>query len=491
MAARPNNPATGAPAISGTAQVDETLTANTSGIADADGLDNVSYNYLWIRSDGGTDTDVEGETGSTYTLVSADQGKTIKVRVSFTDDAGNEETLTSAATETVAARPNSPASGAPTISGTAQVGETLTADVSGIADSNGLDSASFSYQWVRNDGTGDADIQGATASTHTPSDEDVGKTIKVRVSFADDSGNEETLTSEPTGPVTYAEGPPAAPQHVEVDAGDQEITLSWQAPADEGKAPVLDYRIRHREDGGSYQQTTTTGLTHRIDGLTNGVAYSVEVTARNAAGYGTPVEETGATPRAGDPAASPDTPENLTGEAVYHRRVALDWDDVAGADSYQVQFYDWDTRAMVVLPFKEITVVFDGSSAVVDKLTGTSFWWLQVRAVNTAGASEWSQVVQILPTKESDWEEDTNNQATGAPTIDGTAQVGERLTADTANIADADGLDNASFTYQWVADDTDIDGATDSTYTLADSNQGKAIKVRASFTDDKPATRRR
>ena len=172
------------------------------------------------------------------------------------------------------------------------------------------------------------------------------------------------------------------------------------------------------------------------------------------------------------------------GEAVYHRRVELDWDDVSGADSYQVQFYDWDARAMVVLPFKEITVVFDGSSAVVDKLTGTSFWWLQVRAVNTAGASEWSRVVQILPTKESDWEEDTNNQATGAPTIDGTAQVGERLTADTANIADADGLDNASFTYQWVADDADIDGATDSTYTLADSDQGKAIKVRASFTDD-------
>ena len=104
--------------------------------------------------------------------------------------------------------------------------------------------------------------------------------------------------------------------------------------------PVLDYRIRYREDGGSYEQTTTTDLTHRIDGLTNGVVYSVEVTARNAAGYGTPFEETGVTPRAGDPAVSPDTPESFTGEAVYHRRVALDWDDVAGADSYQVQFYD-------------------------------------------------------------------------------------------------------------------------------------------------------
>ena len=49
-------------------------------------------------------------------------GKTIKVRVSFTDDAGNEETLTSAATAAVVARPNTPATGLPTISGTAQVG---------------------------------------------------------------------------------------------------------------------------------------------------------------------------------------------------------------------------------------------------------------------------------------------------------------------------------------------------------------------------------
>ena len=72
------------------------------------------------------------------TLAAADEGKTIKVRVSFTDDADNEETLTSAATATVEATPNSPATGTPTISGIAQVGETLTADTSGIADEDGL-----------------------------------------------------------------------------------------------------------------------------------------------------------------------------------------------------------------------------------------------------------------------------------------------------------------------------------------------------------------
>ena len=43
----------------------------------------------------------------TYTLVAADAGKTIKMRVSFTDDGGNAESLTSAATAVVAAAPSS------------------------------------------------------------------------------------------------------------------------------------------------------------------------------------------------------------------------------------------------------------------------------------------------------------------------------------------------------------------------------------------------
>ena len=56
--------------------------------------------------------------------------------MSFTDD---QETLTSTATHGVAGLPNSPATGAPTISGTAQVGETRTAEITGIADADGLD----------------------------------------------------------------------------------------------------------------------------------------------------------------------------------------------------------------------------------------------------------------------------------------------------------------------------------------------------------------
>ena len=74
---------------------------------DADGLTNVSYTYQWIRvATDNTETNIASATASTYTLVAADLGTTIKVKVSFTDDASNAETLTSAATAAVAAAPD-------------------------------------------------------------------------------------------------------------------------------------------------------------------------------------------------------------------------------------------------------------------------------------------------------------------------------------------------------------------------------------------------
>ena len=199
-----NSPATGAPTISGTARVGETLTASISGIADTDGLTNTIFNYRWVSNDGTSDTDISGATSATYTLQASDEGKTIKVRVIFADDTGHAESLTSAATATVAAKPNSPATGAPTIRGTARVGETLDVDKSGISDADGLSNASFSYQWVSNDGTSDTDISGATYIYYTLVEDDEGKTIKVRVSFTDDADNEEALTSAATGQVAAA-----------------------------------------------------------------------------------------------------------------------------------------------------------------------------------------------------------------------------------------------------------------------------------------------
>ena len=91
MGQRANSPATGGPGITGTVQAGETLTATTDGIEDEDGLTGAVFAYQWVRSD----TDIEGAASSNYTVTGDDEGKPIQVRVTFTDDAGNAESLTS------------------------------------------------------------------------------------------------------------------------------------------------------------------------------------------------------------------------------------------------------------------------------------------------------------------------------------------------------------------------------------------------------------
>ena len=111
-----NNVATGEPAISGTAQAGQELTAVTTGIMDADGLPS-SFTYQWVRVDAdgmSNPADITDATAATYTLTAADAGKKIKVKVSFTDELSSEEERTSAAypssgTVTTAASTTAPA----------------------------------------------------------------------------------------------------------------------------------------------------------------------------------------------------------------------------------------------------------------------------------------------------------------------------------------------------------------------------------------------
>ena len=92
-----NTPATGRPGIIGTPEVGRELTADTSDISDADGLTNATFSYRWLADD----APIADATGDRYTLLDADRGKAIRARVSFTDDAGNEESVDSEATAAV------------------------------------------------------------------------------------------------------------------------------------------------------------------------------------------------------------------------------------------------------------------------------------------------------------------------------------------------------------------------------------------------------
>ena len=532
-----NSSATGAPTIGGTAQVGETLTVDTSDIADDDGLNNVTFSYQWIRNDGNSDTDITSETDSTYTLVDADEGKTIKVRVSFTDDVDHEETLTSKATATVGAAPNNPATGTLSISGTAEVGETLAADTTGIADADGLNGVTFSYQWISNDGTADTDVTDATDSSYTLVSADEGKTIKVRVSFTDDAANEESLTSAATGAVAAAVV--AAPSSyitvaVTEDSSDPDnivtnFTVTWSDSDDcstnyniylavwtgpgvgqttrthigsaasgstqatlpipySGGNSFIAPRVKvelycgeYAEDSSQNDLVASTGLSMQYSDLRSGTFSSAPLTAlsvgsrtlspsfnRGKIRYGVDVPS--------DERRVTLSPTALTGyEFVYVRNPI--WGVVMGCDvrGCHYSYGDGTTTGIVLADVDPNTSGFQ-----VDLDGGENQLGIGVnKGDEDAGPGS---LYYLTVTVE-------NVPATGRPTVSGTTQVGQTLTADTSGISDEDGLDDVNFSYQWIrvnsdSTETDIAGATRYTYTLASADADKTIKVRVTFADD-------
>ena len=76
-----------------------------------------------------------------------------------------------------------------------------------------------------------------------------------------------------------------------------------------------------------------------------------------------------------------------------------------------------------------------------------------------------------------------NDDPTGSVVIAGTAVTGQTLTASNT-LADVDGMENATVTYQWAKDGSDILNATNATLVLSDADIGAIITVTASYTDD-------
>ena len=403
-----NSPATGAPSISGTTHVGETLTAGVSGISDADGLANAIFSYQW-QADA---VDIPGATGSTYTLTDADEGKVISVAVTFTDDAGNEESLTSAATAAAEPQANTPATGAPAITGAARVGETLAANTSGIADEDGLENAVFSYQWQ----AGGADISGATDSTYTLVVDDAGRAISVRVSFTDDAGFKETLTGAAV----------AAPAD-DYTVNDIWETGNWGRVTVGGSATGV---VEKPGDRDFFGVNLSRGRTYRIDVASHGDVGALEQVRL----YGVFVYA-----------------EDLECSGAY---------DDPGVTTYVLTAEHSAPHSVAVRAEGDGTGVYRVSVSESDD-TGTGCDTAPVAAAQAA-----------------------NTPATGAPVITGTVRVGETLTAGTSVIADEDGQSNAVYSYQWQADGAEISSATGSAYTLAEADEGKAVSVTVTFTDD-------
>ena len=397
---------------------------------------------------------------------------------------------------------NHAATGAPVISGTSRVGETLTADASSVADADGLTNVAFRYQWLRLDGASETNI-GTGSSSYTLVAEDSGKTIKVRVTFTDEAGNEEDLTSDSTEAVEPTA--PGAPKSLKVSVrGTGTLDVSWEAPDSDGGSAVTGYRVQWKEADDSWtasedvSEEAATVTVHTIAGLRDGVEHTVRVIAVNDAGPG---------PASGAVSGMPGTlwsatltvgtAKDFSGYSSFAQGEENNTLGALSSDAITLDDASYTVKALGVLNGKLILSVTPRLTADFVLVVGTAEF-ASTDASTLEGDSisiirfQWNDRGLDLPEGEEVavrvTEPAENTPATGQPTISGTAQVGETLTALTNGITDEDGLDDVSYSYQWVSNDgttdTDIQDATDSTYTLTDDDAGKTIEVRVSFTDD-------
>ena len=388
-----NTPATGSPVITGTAQVGQSLYASLGSVADADGPSIIVASYQWIRVDGATETDITGATITPYTPVADDVGKQLKVRASFTDDLGNPESRTSAATQAVAAAGNNAPeftegtsttrSVAENTAGSRNIGTAIAATDADGGDTlrytlGGTDMASFAI--VSTSGQ---------LRTSAALDYEMKSSYAVTVSVSDGNGGSDSISVTITvTDVNEQPGRPAAPSVGATANSDTSLDVSWTAPGLNGGPPITGYNLQYRQGtSGSFTNgpQNVSGTSAMITGLTAGTSYQVQVRALNGE---TPSDwspaGTGSTSSA--TATAPGVPRTLTATAG-DGEVVLTWTAPASDGGETITHYEHRHKAPSAVQFPPTwTSAGTARTATVGSLTNNVTYSFQVRAVNTVGA---------------------------------------------------------------------------------------------------------
>jgi len=421
--------------------------------------DPLSYTYEWLRNG----SEISGATSATYTLVDADIGKSITVKVTARSSLGS-------VSSTSAARGSVPAilsTAAPTISGTLRTAQTLTATTGTWLNTPD----SYSYQWEQSaDGILWDAISGATSSTYVLASDLVGKFVRVQVRATKSTYTEVVYSAGTTaiaGTVTgLVISNTSAPVVSGVWSTGSVLTTSSGSWSTSG---TFTYKWQISSDGSTWTDISgaTTSTYTIVSGDARKFIRSV-VTITSSTGAGTAYSAS---------TSKINAPYNTVAPAVTGtKRVAAVQTTTDGtwSNSPTSYTYQWQTST------NGISWINIGSATSATYSPTFAQANLQIRVVVTASnadsdtATATSNVVSgFLPP-----------EATVIPVVSGTTTVGQTLTTTSGTWGGSPS--NSDYVYQWQRSTdgvtwSNISAATATTYVPVAGDAGYLVRSQVSL----------
>jgi subtilisin family serine protease len=435
-----------------------------------------SYAYQWLRCDsqGANCAPIAGATNWFYMLVEADAGSTVRVVVTASNSAGSSAPATSGRTSVVKvpkAKRRPELEEAPGIFGQASVGATLYSYVGQWTENP----TSYAYQWQRCDSQGGkcAAIGGATSYTYTLAEGDAGKTLRVVVTASNAAGSSAPATSSQTSVVTWPQVANTAPPTISGIAQTGQ-TLSATSGTWSGSPTGYTYQWQRCDGSGANCApiAPATSSSYVIAEGDVGSTLRVVVTASNASGH--PQLAASETTEVVVGAVSP--PVNTYAPVITgSNRVGQTLTEAHGGwtnepTSFAYQWLRCDEAGSNCQPIPGATeqtyttVTSDLAHAIAVAETASNVG-------GSGGPAYAAPTVPIVPSRPTN---------TAAPSISGTPQQGQTLTAVHGTWTN----EPTSYGYQWLRCDeagancVPIGGATSQAFVPASADVGHTIVVK-------------
>jgi Ca2+-binding RTX toxin-like protein len=344
--------------------------------------------------------------------------------------------------------------GSITVTGNATQGQTLSV-TSTLADADGM--GPISYQW-KADGVA---IAGATGSSLSLGQAQVGKTISVAASYIDLQGTSESVTSGLTAAVANVNDAPTGSVTISGPAVQNQTLTAADTLSDADGMGAVSYQWLANGAAIVGANSSSLGLSQALVGK----AISVKASYTDMMGSAESVTST-ATALVANVNDAPTGSVTISGTAVQNQTLTAA-NTLADPDGMGAVSYQWLANGAAIVGANSSSLSL--SQALVGKTISVKASYRDLFGnAETMTSDSTSSVVNV------------NDSATGRVLVRGAPVQGQTLTVSNT-LADADGLGSVS--YHWTANGENIQGANGPFFTLTYDQLGKSVRAVASYID--------